>query len=209
MRSSCLPFSRPGWRLKIPTIWQRSIFLTAGFPGSKVFRADVTGGTDGQGRDMISAMIYGLRTSLGVGLLSGACHVVARPSVFCRVPGGWLDALISVGGSDARFPAILVALILLAILGQVWDKWCLPGHRPVAFYARTVRAPPGGAQQGIRGAARCLALATAGSLQTPPAELPAADHRHRGRQGGERHLRRGDPELPRAGRSHTKPSLGC
>src|SRR6478752_4067387 len=28
-------------------------------------------GTDGQGRDMFSAMVYGLRTSMGVGLFSG------------------------------------------------------------------------------------------------------------------------------------------
>ena len=33
-------------------------------------------GTDGQGRDMLSAMIYGLRTSIAVGLLSGIVALV-------------------------------------------------------------------------------------------------------------------------------------
>jgi peptide/nickel transport system permease protein len=100
-------------------------------------------GTDGQGRDMLSAMLYGLRTSLFVGVTSGviAIAVGVALGLVAAYSGGVLDAFIMrVVDFMLGFPTILVALILLAILGQGVDKvifalvmvqW--------AYFARAVR----------------------------------------------------------------------
>jgi len=133
-------------------------------PGSKGFSGGTYWlGTDGQGRDMISAMIYGLRTSLGVGLLSGAFAIVVGTTLglLAAYRGGWVDALI-MRWVDLMlgFPAILVALILLAILGQGVDKVVLAlVIVQWAFYARTVRGTAlAERNKEYVEAARCLAL---------------------------------------------------
>jgi len=100
-------------------------------------------GTDAQGRDMASAILYGLRTSLIVGLCA-TLFAVAIGIVVGLVAGyfgGRLDALLMrIVDMQLSFPAILVALILIAILGQgvgkvitalVAAQW--------AYYARTIR----------------------------------------------------------------------
>lgn len=100
-------------------------------------------GTDGLGRDMLSAMIYGLRISLGVGIGSGVFAIIIGCSVglVAAYWGGRVDAVIMrVVDIQLSFPAILIALILLAVLGKGVDKimialivvqW--------AYYARTIR----------------------------------------------------------------------
>jgi peptide/nickel transport system permease protein len=100
-------------------------------------------GTDGQGRDMLSAMLYGLRISLLVGLASGLIALVVGTMVglIAAFRGGWVDAvLMRIVDLQLSFPTILVALILLVILGRGVDKiifalvvvqW--------AYFARTVR----------------------------------------------------------------------
>ncbi len=100
-------------------------------------------GTDDQGRDMLSAIIYGLRMSLGVAALSTLIALAIGMSigVLAAYFGGRVDSLIMrVVDLQLSFPVILVALILLAILGKGVDKviialiivqW--------AYYARTVR----------------------------------------------------------------------
>jgi len=133
-------------------------------PGSKSFSGGTYWlGTDGQGRDMVSAMIYGLRTSLGVGLLSGVFAIVVGTTLglLAAYRGGWVDALI-MRWVDLMlgFPAILVALILLAILGQGVDKVILAlVIVQWAFYARTVRGTAlAERNKEYVEAARCLAL---------------------------------------------------
>ena len=114
-------------------------------PGSKG-EAGITFwlGTDGAGRDMLSAIFYGLRTSLAVGALSGLIALVFGMCVGLAAAyfGGWTDSVIMRAVDlQLSFPPILVALMLLAALGQGVDKiifalvvvqW--------AYYARTVRA---------------------------------------------------------------------
>ena len=89
-------------------------------------------------------MIYGLRTSLSVGIVSG---IIAPATVgtglglLAAYRGGWVDSLIMrTVDLLLGFPGDLVALILLAVLGQGVDKVILAlVIVQWAFYARTVR----------------------------------------------------------------------
>ena len=120
-------------------------------------------GSDDQGRDMLSAILYGLRISLTVGVISTliALAIGSTVGLVAAWCGGKIEALVMrIADIQLSFPAILIALILLAVLGQgtakiiaalVTVQW--------AYYARTVRAA---ALIEIRKeyieAARCLAL---------------------------------------------------
>ncbi len=82
-------------------------------------------GTDEQGRDMLSAIFYGLRTSLGVGLASAALAFMIGTSLGLAAAyrGGRFDTLLMrLVDLQLSFPAILIALILLVVLGQGVDK---------------------------------------------------------------------------------------
>ncbi len=101
-------------------------------------------GSDGQGRDMVSAILYGLRTSFLVAVTSGfiAAAVGTAVGLAAAYYGGWVDTLLMrTVDIKLSFPAILIALVLLAVFGQGTGKivvalvviqW--------AYYARTVRA---------------------------------------------------------------------
>lgn len=111
-------------------------------------------GTDPQGRDMLSAMLYGLRTSLIVGL--GAVALAAAFGVTLGLIagyfGGVLDAVI-MRAADVQlsFPSILIALLVDGITRAVLTR---SGHDALAApvlilaiaasywvqYARTVRS---------------------------------------------------------------------
>lgn len=96
-------------------------------PGSKDAAGTMTYwlGTDGQARDMLSAIFYGLRTSLLVAGVSVAAALAIGSVVGLAAAyfGGWIDALLMrIVDIQLSFPAILVALILLAILGKGVDK---------------------------------------------------------------------------------------
>lgn len=101
-------------------------------------------GTDGQGRDMLSAILYGLRVSLYVGVVSGviALTLGALTGVLAAYAGGRVEQFVMrVVDIQLGFPAILVALILLAVLGKGVDKIiialvCVQW----AYYARTARS---------------------------------------------------------------------
>lgn len=114
-------------------------------PGSEAYGGGTYWlGTDSQGRDMLSAMMYGLGTSLGVGALSALAALLIGTSVglLAAYHGGLLDALVMrLVDLQLSFPAILVALILLAVLGQGVDKIVLAlVIVQWAYYARTARA---------------------------------------------------------------------
>jgi len=101
-------------------------------------------GSDDQGRDILSGIFYGLRISLGVGVASTLCAVIIGLTMgLCAAYfGGRTDGVIMrFVDIQLSFPAILIALILLALLGQgigktifalITVQW--------AYYARTVRS---------------------------------------------------------------------
>lgn len=120
-------------------------------------------GTDPQGRDIASAIVYGLRMSMIVAGMAtlGALAIGMAAGTCAAYFGGKVDTLIMrIVDIQLSFPAILIALILLAVFGRGVDKVIIALILiQWAYYARTVR---GSAlverRRDYIEAARCLAI---------------------------------------------------
>ncbi|MEA3491046.1 MAG: ABC transporter permease [Campylobacterota bacterium] len=100
-------------------------------------------GTDEQGRDIYSAILYGLRTSLYVGLASMILSVIIGFSagLISGYYGGWVDTIIMrIADIQLSFPAILIALIIMALWGAGINKIIIAiTIVSWVYYARTAR----------------------------------------------------------------------
>jgi peptide/nickel transport system permease protein len=114
-------------------------------------------GTDDQGRDILSTIMYGARVSLMVSVLAVLFSVVLGVSLglLSGYIGGWFDALVMrIVDIQLSFPAILVALLITGVAAAVFKgaqfggnaEWIAIGIMVFAIgatdwvmYARTVR----------------------------------------------------------------------
>jgi peptide/nickel transport system permease protein len=125
---------------RLPPMWQEG--------GNPAFVL----GTDDQGRDILSALMYGARISLLVGLASVILSVIIGVTfgLLAGFLGGWIDAfLMRLCDVMLSFPAILVALLIAGVGRALFPN----AHETLAFgvliisitltgwvqYARTVR----------------------------------------------------------------------
>ncbi len=101
-------------------------------------------GTDEQGRDMLSAILYGVRISVMVGVASTACALAIGLALglVAGYVGGRTDSFIMrIADLQLSFPPILIALILLALTGQGVGKIVIALIAVQwAYYARTARS---------------------------------------------------------------------
>jgi len=125
---------------RLPPVWQEG--------GNPAFVL----GTDDQGRDILSALMYGARISLAVGLASVVLSVLIGVTLglLAGFLGGWIDAfLMRLCDVMLSFPPILIALLIAGVGRALFPN----AHETLAFgvliisitlagwvqYARTVR----------------------------------------------------------------------
>jgi len=100
-------------------------------------------GSDGQGRCMFSTILYGLRLSLYVGLASTIISALVGTllGLLAGYSGGKTDAVIMrIADIQLSFPAILIALVIMAIWGPGLFKIIIAiSVVNWVFYARTAR----------------------------------------------------------------------
>lgn len=104
-------------------------------------------GTDPQGRDLLSAIFYGLRISIQIGLAAGFVSLTIGTTlgILAAYVGGRVEALIMrLVDLQLSFPAILLALVIVALLGQ--GKVQLIGALVAAQYAYFARTAYGAAK---------------------------------------------------------------
>ncbi|MFJ9448986.1 ABC transporter permease [Herbaspirillum sp. NPDC101397] len=100
-------------------------------------------GTDGQGRDLYSGILYGLRISVGIGvgsaLLAGVIGTLV--GLLAAYAGGKVDALLMrLADLVLSFPSILVSMLILAYLGKgIFNVMATLVVLEWAYYARTAR----------------------------------------------------------------------
>lgn len=111
-------------------------------------------GTDEQGRGILSTIIYGLRTSLAIGILAVLLQMVLGVVIglYAAYYGGWLDnILMRFADIQLSFSTLMVAIIISAIFktffkAQFFSEYALVilviviGISEWPQYARTIRS---------------------------------------------------------------------
>ncbi|KJF71967.1 ABC transporter permease [Agrobacterium arsenijevicii] len=130
------------WKAELPPVWQQG--------GEWPYLL----GTDTQGRDMLSAILYGTRISIVIGIASVALSLVIgmTAGLVAGYFGGFADNLLMrIGDITLSIPTILVAILVSTVVRQMLpDSLREVGASAVLIlaialsawvqYARTVRA---------------------------------------------------------------------
>ena len=100
-------------------------------------------GTDFQGRDILSRLIYGARVSLIVGLMGTlvAGAIGTAMGIVSGYVGGWVDQIIMrVTDASLALPALVFAIFLAAMIGpSMWNIIIILGAVYWTRYARVIR----------------------------------------------------------------------
>ena len=122
----------------------------AGFGSGSVYVL----GTDDQGRDIFSAILYGMRLSLFIGLMAVllAAFIGISLGLIAGYFGGWVDAVIMrIADVQLTFPSILIAMLIFGVARgltppdvrdqmAIWVLILSIGLSDWVQFARTVRS---------------------------------------------------------------------
>lgn len=107
--------------------------------------ADYLLGTDVYGRDTWSRILYGLRVSLLIGLISTALAMILGSAlgILAGYRGGWVDSLIMrIMDMLLAFPTLITGLFIVAVLGaNFWNIVLAITVTILPKFARVARAP--------------------------------------------------------------------
>ena len=125
---------------------------TEPIPGAKIFEppfwmrganADALLGTDFQGRDLLSRLIFGARVSLIVGIMGTivAGSIGTTLGILAGYLGGWVDQVIMrVTDAWLALPALVFAIFLATMVGpSMWNIITILGLVYWTRYARVIR----------------------------------------------------------------------
>jgi peptide/nickel transport system permease protein len=125
---------------------------TEPIPGAKIFEppfwmqganADALLGTDFQGRDLLSRLIFGARVSLIVGIMGTivAGSIGTTLGILAGYLGGWVDQVIMrVTDAWLALPALVFAIFLATMVGpSMWNIIVILGIVYWTRYARVIR----------------------------------------------------------------------
>ena len=171
-------------------------------------------GTDGDGHDMLSRLIYGARVSLFIGfsVMCVSFVIGAVLGLLAAMTGPVVDVAVTrLMDLIMAVPSFVLAILVVAVLGPSLANTHRRGDDRLFATLRPPRPRfrPRRAQQGLRDRrARRRRRSVSARLVDRAAQLPGAAHRDGGARGVRRDSRGGGARVPRPRRSAADPGMG-